>query len=144
MIHNITFYRPRKVISYQNIITGSQVDHTHFGMRKAWLLHFCNGGRGRISVGTTCCAAAADDAALSYDLRSVRAGPPVGPARPVRSGNIVVTFNFASMIFTGKHEGIRWPSPRGAGPAKRSCTPAVPVPDMYHKKVLLLRPLLLC
>ena len=31
------------------------------------------------------------DAALSYDQRSVRAGPPVGPARPVRSGNIVVT-----------------------------------------------------
>ena len=66
----------------------------------------------------------AGDAALSYDQRSVRAGPPVGPARPVRSGNIVVTLNFASIIVMGKQEGIRWPSPRGAGPAKRSCTPA--------------------
>ena len=63
----------------------------------------------------------ASDAALSYDQRSVRAGPPVGPARPVRSENIVMTLNFASMIFTGKQEGIRWPSPRGAGPAERSC-----------------------
>ena len=52
---------------------------------------------------------------------SERAGPPVDPARPVRSGNIVVTLNFASMNSTGKQEGIRWPSPRGAGPAKRSC-----------------------
>ena len=32
-----------------------------------------------------------------------------------------MTLNFALMIFTGKQEGIRWPSPRGAGPAKRSC-----------------------
>ena len=53
-------------------------------------------------------AAAADDddddggAELSYDQRSVWAGPPVGPALPVRSWNIVVTLNFASMIFTGK------------------------------------------
>ena len=31
-------------------------------------------------------AAADGDAALSYDQRSVRAGPPVGPARPVRPG----------------------------------------------------------
>ena len=46
---------------------------------------------------------------------------PVGPARPVRPGYIVVTLNFASMNFTGLHEGIRWPSPRGAGPAKRFC-----------------------
>ena len=60
------------------------------------------------------------DAALSYDQRSVQAGPPVGPAQPVRSENIVVTLIFASMIFTGKQEGIRWSSPRGAGPAKRS------------------------
>jgi len=50
---------------------------------------------------------------LSYDQ-------PVGPARPVRSGNIVVTLNFSSMIFTGKQEGIRWPSPRGVSTAKRS------------------------
>ena len=60
-------------------------------------------------------AADDDDGALSYDLRSVR---------PVRSGNMVVTLSFASMIFTGKQEGIRWPSPRCAGPAKRSCKPA--------------------
>ena len=68
-------------------------------------------------------AAAADDddgdAALSYNQRSERAGQPVGPARWF--GNIVVTLNFASIIFMGKQEGIRWPSPRGAGPAKRSC-----------------------
>ena len=32
----------------------------------------------------------------------------------------MLTLNFASMIFAGKQEGIRWPSPRGAGPAKRS------------------------
>ena len=34
---------------------------------------------------------------------------------------IVVTLIFALMIYTGKQEGIRWPSPRGASPAKRSC-----------------------
>ena len=62
-------------------------------------------------------AAADGDAALSYDQRSVRARPPVPPARPVQSGNTVVTLNFASMIFTGKQEGIRCPSPRGVCPA---------------------------
>ena len=61
---------------------------------------------------------------------SARAGPPVvstGRAArrpcPVReySGNI----KFAYMISTCKHDGIRWPSPRGAGPAKR-CTKQLP------------------
>ena len=56
---------------------------------------------------------------------AVRAGSLVGPAnpfaRPVRSGTIVVTLNFATMILACKQEGICWPSPRGAGPAKHSC-----------------------
>src|SRR5208282_5329405 len=58
------------------------------------------------------------------DNASVRAGL-YGPVRPsarlVRSGNIVVTVNFATMILAGMQEGIRGPSLRGAGPAKRSC-----------------------
>ena len=66
----------------------------------------------------SCCR----DAALSYDQRSVLAGPLVGPARRGPFGPVVVTLKVASMIFTGKQEGILWPSPRGAGPAKRSCS----------------------
>src|SRR5208282_1066392 len=62
-----------------------------------------------------------DDPSLSYDQRILRAGPLIGPALPVRSWNIVVRLHFASMIFTGKQEGIRWPSPRGVGPSNRSC-----------------------
>ena len=48
---------------------------------------------------------------------AVRAGEPVGPAspsalahpsaRPIRSGIIVVTLNFATLILAGKQEGIR-------------------------------------
>ena len=33
----------------------------------------------------------------------------------------MVTLSFATTILAGKQEGIRWTSPRGAGPAKRSC-----------------------
>jgi len=38
-----------------------------------------------------------------------------------RPENVVVTLNFATTILAGKQEGIRRPSPRGAGPATRSC-----------------------
>jgi len=38
-----------------------------------------------------------------------RSGPVHPSARLVRSGNIVVTLNFATMILAGKQEGIRWP-----------------------------------